>query len=334
MNDGSSLREFYEASPDAIVVVDRTGHILFANGRVEPLLGYLPHELVGQPHNLLMPARYRDTHALHLDRFMREPTARMMGVGLALLASRKDGSEFKTEISLSPYHAPDGSVVIVAIRDHEALHPRTSLLEAENTVLRDMLGQVRLDSTRLLLQAGIEATEHAAAQRLQALLLEELHHRMKNMLATVVGITTQTMRTSATLEEAQLAVSSRLVAMGSAQDLLLRTGESGAELADVINVAIEAFADYPSDDHAPQRFVLENARIEIGSGAIRTAWPCVPTRRAAGSPASASCQLRMWQRRRVFENLDRFIHLSFHGSASGPGWKDSRGRLQPKAVIR
>ena len=238
MNDGSSLREFYEASPDAIVVVDRTGHILFANGRVEPLLGYLPHELVGQPHNLLMPARYRDTHALHLDRFMREPTARMMGVGLALLASRKDGSEFKTEISLSPYHAPDGSVVIVAIRDHEALHPRTSLLEAENTVLRDMLGQVRLDSTRLLLQAGIEATEHAAAQRLQALLLEELHHRMKNMLATVVGITTQTMRTSATLEEAQLAVSSRLVAMGSAQDLLLRTGESGAELADVINVAI------------------------------------------------------------------------------------------------
>jgi PAS domain S-box-containing protein len=176
MSYGSSLREFYEASPDAIIVVDQAGHILFANSRVEPLLGYRPQELVGQPHNVLMPARYHDTHTAHIDRFMREPATRMMGAGLALVASRKDGSEFKTEISLSPYQAPNGPVVIVAIRDHEALHPGTSILESENTVLREMLGQARLDSTHLLAQAGIEATEHEAMQRLQALLLEERIH--------------------------------------------------------------------------------------------------------------------------------------------------------------
>ena len=33
--------EFYEASPDAVVVIDQTGHILFANSRVEALLGSL-----------------------------------------------------------------------------------------------------------------------------------------------------------------------------------------------------------------------------------------------------------------------------------------------------
>ena len=181
MSDQASIHEFYEASPDAVVVIDRTGNILFANSRVESLLGYVPQELVGKPHSVLMPARFRDTHAAHIDRFMLEPAARMMGVGLELVASRKDGSEFKTEISLSPYQAPDGLVVIASMRDREALHPGESILESENAALRDMLKQARIDSARLIdaqQQAGIEATEREEAHRLQGLLLEELHHRM------------------------------------------------------------------------------------------------------------------------------------------------------------
>ena len=111
-------------------------------------------------------------------------------------------------------------------------------------------------------QAGIEAAEHEAAQRLQRLLLDELHHRMKNMLAMVVGITSQTLRTAETLEEGRQAISSRLVAMGRAQDLLLRASEAGAELADVIRSAIEPF-----DRHEVQRFVVQTTPIEIGPGA-------------------------------------------------------------------
>jgi len=143
------------------------------------------------------------------------------------------------------------------------LNPRASVLESENANLKDMLGQARVDSARLMAQAGIEAAEHEAAQRLQRLLLEELHHRMKNMLATVVAIASQTLRTAETLEQGRQAISSRLVAMGRAQDLLLRASEAGAELADVISAAIAPF-----DNREDRRFVVQNTRIEIAPGAI------------------------------------------------------------------
>ena len=255
--------EFYEASPDAVVVIDQTGQILFANSRVEALLGYLPQELIGKPHSVLIPARFRDTHAGHIQRFMIEPTARMMGVGLDLVASRKDGSEFKTEISLSPYQAPDGLVVIAAMRDREALHPGESVLEAENADLKDMLDQAQIHSAHLLAQAGMEAAEHEEAKRLQGILIEELHHRMKNVLAMIGAITSQTLRTAQTLEEARLAISSRLVAMGRVQDLLLRANETSTELADIISAAIA-----PYDNHKDQRILVQNAPIEVGRGAI------------------------------------------------------------------
>lgn len=262
MNE-TSFHEFYEASPGAVVVIDQTGCINFANIRVEAMLGYLPNELLGRSHSVLIPERYRDLHAGHMARFMADPSPRMMGAGLELAALRKDGSEFQVEISLSPYHVPDGIVVIAAIRDITTKTLERSVLESENSDLRDLLGQARIDAARLLAQAGIDATEQESARGLQRLLLEELHHRMKNMLATVMAITSQSLRTAESLEQGRSAVASRLVAMGLAQDLLLKANEAGAQLADVISAAIGSFE---SRDY--RRFVVHDAPIEIGPGAI------------------------------------------------------------------
>ena len=259
----AQFRGFLEASPDAVIVVDQTGSITFASNRIEAMFGHLPSELVGKPLSVLMPERYRKLHADHLHQFMNEPSPRMMGIGRELRALRKDGSEFLSEISLSPNRTLDGIVVIAAIRDITDKSLKKTALEAENAGLHDLLTQAGIDAARLLAQAGIDATENEAAKRLQRLLLEELHHRAKNMLATIIAITSQSLRTAENLEQGRLAVESRMLALGRAHDLLLQANWAGAKLTDVICAAIKPFdsPDFP-------RFAVQDNPIEIGPGAV------------------------------------------------------------------
>ncbi len=136
-------------------------------------------------------------------------------------------------------------------------------LEAENVGLRNLLNQAEIDAARLLAQAGIDATENESAKRLQRLLLEELHHRVKNTLATVIAITSQSLRTAETLEQGRSAVESRLLALGRAHDLLLQANWSNAKLTDVIQAAIEPF-----DGRDVRRFAVQETPIEIGAGGV------------------------------------------------------------------
>ncbi len=71
--------------------------------------------------------------------------------------------------------------------------------EAEIVGLRESLTRAGLDAARLLAEAGIIASENEAARRLQRVLLEELHHRVKNTLAMVIAIASQSLRSAGTL---------------------------------------------------------------------------------------------------------------------------------------
>src|SRR4051812_7315266 len=68
------------------------------------------------------------------------------------------------------------------------------VLSAENDSLRLLLEQAGIDAKTLLVQAGIDAKEREAADKLQKLILGELHHRIKNTLATVSAIASQSFR--------------------------------------------------------------------------------------------------------------------------------------------
>lgn len=103
-----------------------------------------------------------------------------------------------------------------------------AVLSAENDSLRVLLEQAGIDAQVLLAQAGIDAKEREAADKLQKLILGELHHRIKNTLATVSAIASQSFRTAPTIEHGQKAMDGRLLAMSRAHDLLMQTSWSNA----------------------------------------------------------------------------------------------------------
>ena len=136
-------------------------------------------------------------------------------------------------------------------------------LTAENDSLRVLLEQAGIDAKALLAQAGIDAKEREAADKLQKLILEELHHRIKNTLATVSAIASQSLRTATSLEHAQSAIEGRLLALGRAHDLLMQVSWANAGLAHTVRGATE-----PYDSKGAGRFSITGPDIGITSGAV------------------------------------------------------------------
>jgi two-component sensor histidine kinase len=115
--------------------------------------------------------------------------------------------------------------------------PLKDFLEAENVSLRLLLAQAEIDAQELLAQAGIDAKERENSDKLQKLILEELHHRIKNTLATVSAIASQSQRNAPSVEQAQHAIEGRLLALGRAHDLLLQARWSSADLGKIVRGA-------------------------------------------------------------------------------------------------
>jgi len=136
-------------------------------------------------------------------------------------------------------------------------------LSAENDTLRLLLEQAEIDARALIVQAGIDAEQRSAADKLQKLILGELHHRVKNTLAMVSAIASQSFRGAPSIEHGQKAMEGRLLALGRAHDLLMQVSWADASLTHTLSSATE-----PYDSLGDRRFHFNGPDIRITSVAV------------------------------------------------------------------
>jgi PAS domain S-box-containing protein len=175
---GGLATTLLELAPDATVVVDAKGTIVFANARTEQTFGYSPAELTGLNVDTLLPPRLRTAHVTHRAQFSAAPKPRPMGRDLTLLGLHKKGYEFPIEISLSPVPSDDGPLVVAAIRDAtvrrdtelqliEANRAKSRLLAAASHDLRQPVQTLNLLNRAALRHAGANTALRNVLERQQ-----------------------------------------------------------------------------------------------------------------------------------------------------------------------
>lgn len=156
------VRSVLDSAPDAMIIIDAKGIVLFANRQVAALFGHEAGKVVGQPVEMLLPERFRQRHVAHRQGYATNERMRPMGIGLQLFGLRVDGSEFPVEISLSPIEQDGEKMVAAAIRDVT----ERKRVEAELVEARAEAEHANLAKSRFLATAS-----HDLRQPLQTLSL-------------------------------------------------------------------------------------------------------------------------------------------------------------------
>lgn len=111
-----------------------------------------------------------------------------------------------------------------------------------------------------ILAVARDITELKNTEARQTLLMQELAHRMKNTLALVQAVATQTLRNAVSLDEATEALSARLVALAQAHDVLVKGSFASASLPDLVASAISLHGD-----GVPGRFRAEGPEVMLNA---------------------------------------------------------------------
>jgi PAS domain S-box-containing protein len=205
LNKTNPFTRILDLAPDAIIAVDVRKSILFFNRSAEAVFGYSAEEVHGKPLKLLFR---RGLAGFHPGRVAALETSNE-NVSAAIerremIAHRKDGSEFPAKVSLSKLEF-DGKIILSVTLQDASSHAIT---------------EERL----------------RAALREKDVLLDEVHHRVKNnlqVITSLLGLQARSIKDSATrikFEESRY----RIQAMAILHEIL----DESSSLAEI------DFADY------------------------------------------------------------------------------------------
>ena len=219
------LRLVLETALDAVVVMNSDGIVAEWNDRAVEIFGWSAEEVIGRTMaDFIIPVEFRSAHHIGLRKFLDTGVGPILRKRIEVSALRKNGEEFPVELSISPLQHEGDVIFIGCLRD-------------------------------------ISEPKRAAAQK--QLLVDELNHRVRNMLAVVTGIASMTAGTSDTIDEFDKKFTARLFALSRAHSILATRNWGDTLLADLID---EILAPHAGD----RRFEIEGAPVMLKAGTTLT----------------------------------------------------------------
>ena len=120
------------------------------------------------------------------------------------------------------------------------------------------LGALRARRRQKSSEAMIEELEAVSSR--QKVLIRELHHRVRNMLATIQGVMAVTSRSSGNIQEFTRSFSERLQSLARTHQLLTDDLLQSASLSHLLTQELKPF-----DDGSGQRFALQGPAVDLPS---------------------------------------------------------------------
>jgi PAS domain S-box-containing protein len=214
-------RALVDNANDVVATLDLEGRLTSVNPAVERILGYTPQELIGTFLSRFVPEGEVSTHENMLKRKLQGEPSTQYEMQLL---SRDGRHRFTLEVNSKLILDGDGRPAGV------------------HSIARDI-------------------TERKEAEARQLVLIRELQHRTKNLLAVIQSIATSTLTGSADLKAAQQAFLGRLHALAHAQEFVAAGPRGGAPLRDLVDSELLAF---------PARAVVNGEDLVVGGAFAQT----------------------------------------------------------------
>ncbi len=110
-------RLLWETCPDAVLLMDTEGKILFANPAVYDVFGFTPDELIGENLQAIQPESLRGAHGVGIARYLATGAHKLNWRATETTGRRKNGVEFPIEVSFSDMELDGHRRFVGFIRD-------------------------------------------------------------------------------------------------------------------------------------------------------------------------------------------------------------------------
>ncbi|MES2778359.1 MAG: PAS domain-containing sensor histidine kinase [Bacteroidota bacterium] len=188
------LDALFKHATEGIVVVGKDGGIVVVNPKAESLFGYVKDEMIGEKIEMLIPRRYAVGHVEKRDGYIKNPHSRSMGMGLDLFATRKDGSEFPVEVSLSSFETSEGQYFMSFIIDITERKKQESEIIALNAELENRVEERTEELAQAINKLALSKQEVMRAletekelNELKSRFVTTASHEFRTPLATILS---------------------------------------------------------------------------------------------------------------------------------------------------